>query len=102
MTFVRQFIRDNGCSVVFDPFCFSVKDYLTHRIILKYHSTGNLCPIKKQYPIPQAFLVGQNTWTNDLDIREVKFCSLLYLVIVLLVMKRSLLLFVMLVNLANM
>ncbi|GJT21831.1 ribonuclease H-like domain-containing protein [Tanacetum coccineum] len=31
LIFVRQFVRDNSCTVEFDPFGFSVKDFITRR-----------------------------------------------------------------------
>ncbi|WVZ96184.1 hypothetical protein U9M48_041853, partial [Paspalum notatum var. saurae] len=39
---VRQFTRDNSCSVEFDPFGFSVKDLQTRREILRCASSGDL------------------------------------------------------------
>lgn len=31
---IRQFVCDNYCTVEFDPFGFSVKDFQTHRVLL--------------------------------------------------------------------
>ncbi|XP_071727210.1 uncharacterized protein [Rutidosis leptorrhynchoides] len=42
---VRRFTRDNKVSVTFDEFGFSVKDYLTHRLLLRCDNTGDLYPI---------------------------------------------------------
>ncbi|GJX88242.1 putative nucleotidyltransferase, ribonuclease H [Tanacetum coccineum] len=36
---VRQFVRDNSCTVEFDPFGFSVKDFITRRVLLRCDST---------------------------------------------------------------
>ena len=112
-------VRDNGCFIEFNPFVFSVKDYLTHHILFKCDSTGDFNYVTKPSPISHNFLVSQNMWhqrlgrpgsevlrslifsSSDLDIREVKCYGLLFLVILFLVIKRSLLLFVMLFNLAN-
>ncbi|GJQ96400.1 ribonuclease H-like domain-containing protein [Tanacetum coccineum] len=38
---VRQFVRDNSCTVEFDPFGFSVKDFITRRVLLRCDSTGS-------------------------------------------------------------
>jgi len=39
---VRQFTRDNSCSIEFDAFGFSVKDLSTRRVILRCNSDGDL------------------------------------------------------------
>ncbi|KAK1684062.1 hypothetical protein QYE76_044910 [Lolium multiflorum] len=39
---IRQFTRDNYCSVEFDAFGFSVKDLKTRRVILRCNSDGDL------------------------------------------------------------
>ncbi|GJT44449.1 ribonuclease H-like domain-containing protein [Tanacetum coccineum] len=41
---VRQFTRDNKCSIDFDEYGFSVKDYWTRRLLLRCNSTGDLYP----------------------------------------------------------
>nr|GEV34340.1 ribonuclease H-like domain-containing protein [Tanacetum cinerariifolium] len=38
---VRQFVRDNSCTVEFDPFGFSVKDFITRWVLLCCDSTGS-------------------------------------------------------------
>ncbi|GJZ96554.1 ribonuclease H-like domain-containing protein [Tanacetum coccineum] len=68
---VRQFVRDNKCTIEFDEFGFSVKDYWTRQILLRCDSMGDLYPVTS-LSYPQAFLVGQQTNTNDLVILEVK------------------------------
>ena len=45
---VRQFTKDNNCTIEFDAFGFSVKDFPTRREILCCNSTGDL------YTIPPA------------------------------------------------
>ncbi|GJY30798.1 ribonuclease H-like domain-containing protein [Tanacetum coccineum] len=62
---VRQFIRDNKCTIEFDEFGFSVKDYSTRQILLQCDSTGDLYPVTS-LSYPQAFLVGQQTWHQRL------------------------------------
>ncbi|GJR64415.1 hypothetical protein Tco_0010480 [Tanacetum coccineum] len=57
---VRQFVRDNKCTIEFDEFGFSVKDYWTRQILLRCDSTGDLYPVTS-LSYPQAFLVGQQT-----------------------------------------
>ncbi|GKA88036.1 hypothetical protein Tco_0809800 [Tanacetum coccineum] len=34
LIYVRQFVRDNNCTIEFDAFGFSVKDFMTHRVLL--------------------------------------------------------------------
>ncbi|GKE62387.1 hypothetical protein Tco_1512754 [Tanacetum coccineum] len=50
----------------FDPFVFSVKDFQTHRLMLRCDSTGPLFPVTKPSPIPQVYLTGQYTWHQHL------------------------------------
>ncbi|GKD82044.1 ribonuclease H-like domain-containing protein, partial [Tanacetum coccineum] len=64
---VRQFTRDNKCSVEFDEFGFSVKDFLTHHILLRCDSSGDLYPVIKPSPIPSALLsISPSTWHQHL------------------------------------
>nr|GEW53933.1 ribonuclease H-like domain-containing protein [Tanacetum cinerariifolium] len=63
---VRQFVRDNSCTVEFDPFGFSMKDFITRRVLLRYDSTGDLYPLMKPSTIPHAFLTSQYTWHQRL------------------------------------
>nr|GEV32508.1 putative reverse transcriptase domain-containing protein [Tanacetum cinerariifolium] len=57
LLYVRQFVRDNNCTIEFDAFGFSVKDFLTHRVLLRCDSTGGLYPVTAPSPIPHAFLL---------------------------------------------
>ncbi|GJU18914.1 ribonuclease H-like domain-containing protein [Tanacetum coccineum] len=50
----------------FDPFVFSVKDFQTHRLLLRCDSTRPLYPIMKPSPIPQVYLTSQYTWHQHL------------------------------------
>ncbi|XP_042756670.2 LOW QUALITY PROTEIN: retrovirus-related Pol polyprotein from transposon RE1 [Lactuca sativa] len=62
---VRQFTRDNKCSIEFDKFGFSVKDFLTKRTLLRCDSTGDLYPVTK--PSPQVFLsLSSSLWHQRL------------------------------------
>ncbi|GJZ81330.1 hypothetical protein Tco_0646324 [Tanacetum coccineum] len=61
LIYVRQFVRDNNCTIEFDAFGFSVKDFLTRRVLLRCDSTGDLYPVTAPSPIPHAFLVSQHT-----------------------------------------
>nr|GFB84330.1 ribonuclease H-like domain-containing protein [Tanacetum cinerariifolium] len=63
---VRQFVRDNYCIVEFDPFGFSVKDFITRRVLPRCDSTGDLNPVSKPSTIPHAFLTSQYTWHQRL------------------------------------
>ncbi|GJS17193.1 ribonuclease H-like domain-containing protein [Tanacetum coccineum] len=63
---IRQFVRDNNCTIKFDAFGFSVKYFLTRRVLLRCDSTGDLYPVTAPSPIPHAFLVSQHTWHQRL------------------------------------
>ncbi|GJX38338.1 hypothetical protein Tco_0251641 [Tanacetum coccineum] len=58
LIFVRQFVLDNDCTLEFDSFGFSVKDFMTRRVLLRCDSTKDLYPITTPSPIPHAFLVS--------------------------------------------
>ncbi|GKD30860.1 ribonuclease H-like domain-containing protein, partial [Tanacetum coccineum] len=66
MISVRQFVRDNSCTVEFDLFGFSVKDFITRRVLLRCDSTSELYPVTKPSTIPHAFLTSQYTWHQRL------------------------------------
>ncbi|GKB58348.1 ribonuclease H-like domain-containing protein [Tanacetum coccineum] len=63
---VGQFVRDNNCTIEFDVFGFSVKDFMTRRVLLRCDSTGDLYPVTPPSPIPHVFLVSQHTWHQRL------------------------------------
>nr|GEV65856.1 ribonuclease H-like domain-containing protein [Tanacetum cinerariifolium] len=66
LIYVRQFVRDSNCTIEFDAFGFSVKDFMTRRVLLRCDSTGDLYWVTHPSPIPRAFLVGQHTWHQHL------------------------------------
>ncbi|GJY50492.1 ribonuclease H-like domain-containing protein [Tanacetum coccineum] len=66
LIYVLQFVRDNNCTIEFDAFSFSVKDFLTRRVLLRRDSTGDLYPVTAPSHIPHAFLVSQYTWHQRL------------------------------------
>ncbi|GJV36509.1 hypothetical protein Tco_1408986 [Tanacetum coccineum] len=62
----------------FDAFGFSVKDFLTHRVLLRCDSTEDLYPVTKPSNIPQVFLTSQYTWQQHLGHpRSVVLCRVL-------------------------
>ncbi|XP_071695713.1 uncharacterized protein [Rutidosis leptorrhynchoides] len=65
---VRKFTRDNKVSVSFDEFGFSVKDYLTRRLLLRCDSTGDLYPLTAQpsTTTPQTLLATPSIWHQRL------------------------------------
>nr|GEV40177.1 ribonuclease H-like domain-containing protein [Tanacetum cinerariifolium] len=63
---VRQFVRDNNCTIEFDAFGFSIKDFMTRRVLLRYDSTRDLYPVTAPSPIPHVFLVSEHTWHQHL------------------------------------
>nr|GEU74393.1 ribonuclease H-like domain-containing protein [Tanacetum cinerariifolium] len=60
------YVRDNNCTIEFDAFGFSVKDFLRRRVLLQCDSTGDLYPVTTPSSIPHAFLVSQHTWHQRL------------------------------------
>ncbi|GJT99105.1 ribonuclease H-like domain-containing protein [Tanacetum coccineum] len=66
LIYVRQFVCDNNCTIEFDAFGFSVKDFMTRRVLLRCDSTGDLYPFTAPSLIPHAFLVSQHTWHQRL------------------------------------
>nr|GEW73571.1 ribonuclease H-like domain-containing protein [Tanacetum cinerariifolium] len=66
LIFVRQFVRDNNCTIEFDAFGFSVKDFMTRRVLIRCDSTGDLYPVTHPFPIPRAFLASQHMWHQRL------------------------------------
>ncbi|GJU74387.1 hybrid signal transduction histidine kinase M [Tanacetum coccineum] len=66
---VRQFTRDNNCTIEFDAFGFSVKDFLTRHILLRCDSSGDLYPVTKPSTVPAAFVsTSSSTWHQRLVI----------------------------------
>nr|GEU62586.1 ribonuclease H-like domain-containing protein [Tanacetum cinerariifolium] len=61
-----SFVCDNNCTIAFDAFGFSVKDFMTRRVLLRCDSTGDLYPVTHRSPIPRAFLVSQHMWHQRL------------------------------------
>nr|GEV75453.1 ribonuclease H-like domain-containing protein [Tanacetum cinerariifolium] len=59
-----NFVRDNHCTIKFDASGFSVKDFMTRRVLLRCDSTSDLYPVTKHFPIPHVFLTGQYTWNQ--------------------------------------
>jgi hypothetical protein len=51
---VRQFTRDNNCSIEFDASGFSVKDPLTRCVLLRCNSSGDLYTISPSFPSTAA------------------------------------------------
>ncbi|GJT68338.1 putative reverse transcriptase domain-containing protein [Tanacetum coccineum] len=67
LIFVRQFTKDNNCTIEFDAFDFSVKDFLTRHILLRCDSSGDLYPVTKPSTIPAAFVsTSSSTWHQRL------------------------------------
>ncbi|GJU96238.1 ribonuclease H-like domain-containing protein [Tanacetum coccineum] len=67
LIYVPQFTRDNKFTVEFDEFGFSVKDILTHHILLRFDSSGDLYPVTKPSQVPSALLSGiPATWHQRL------------------------------------
>ncbi|GKF23678.1 ribonuclease H-like domain-containing protein, partial [Tanacetum coccineum] len=56
------FVRDNNCTIEFDAFGFSIKDFITRRALLRCDSTEDFYPIMQPSTIPHDFLTSQYTW----------------------------------------
>nr|GFA70510.1 ribonuclease H-like domain-containing protein [Tanacetum cinerariifolium] len=56
LIYVRQFVRDNNCTIEFDAFDFSVKDFMTRQVLLRCDSMGDLYPVTTPSLIPHVFL----------------------------------------------
>nr|GEY45253.1 RNA-directed DNA polymerase, eukaryota [Tanacetum cinerariifolium] len=65
LIYARQFFRDNNCTVEFDAFGFSIKDFMTRRVLLQCDSTGYLYPITKPSIITHDFLT-----IHQLDVKN--------------------------------
>ncbi|GJY99222.1 ribonuclease H-like domain-containing protein, partial [Tanacetum coccineum] len=61
-----QFVRDNNCTIEFDAFGFSIKYFMTRRVLLRCYSTGDLYPVTSPSLIPHAFFVSQHMWHQRL------------------------------------
>ncbi|GJV16617.1 ribonuclease H-like domain-containing protein [Tanacetum coccineum] len=61
---VGQFTRDNNCTIEFDAFGFSMKDYLTRHILLQCDSSGDLYPDTRASTLPNYFSLDKcsSTW----------------------------------------
>ncbi|GKC35181.1 hypothetical protein Tco_1047565 [Tanacetum coccineum] len=58
---------DNNCTIEFDAFGFSVKDFLTRHVLLRCDSSGNLSPVTKPSIVPAAFVsTSSSTWHQRL------------------------------------
>ncbi|GKC88073.1 ribonuclease H-like domain-containing protein [Tanacetum coccineum] len=67
LIFVRQFTKDNNCTVEFDAFGFFVKDFLTRHILLRCDSSRDLYPVTQPSLTPHALLsVSPSTWHQRL------------------------------------
>ncbi|GJT02373.1 ribonuclease H-like domain-containing protein [Tanacetum coccineum] len=68
LIYVRQFTRDNNCTVEFDAFGFSIKDFLTRHILFRCDSSEDLYPVTSPSPTPYALLsVSPSTWYQRLE-----------------------------------
>ncbi|GJU99177.1 ribonuclease H-like domain-containing protein, partial [Tanacetum coccineum] len=64
---VCQFTRDNNCTIDIDAFGFSMKDFLTCRILLQCDNSGDLYPVTKSSNLPVAFVsTSSSTWHQRL------------------------------------
>jgi hypothetical protein len=64
---VRQFTRDNNCSIEFDALSFSVKDIPTRRVMLRCNSAGDLYTIPAAPPTPDASIaISTDLWHHRL------------------------------------
>lgn len=72
LIYVCQFTHYNKCSIKFDAFGLSVKDYQTHQILLRCDSRSDLYPVTA--PSPQVLLsVSSSTWHQRLGYPALKY-----------------------------
>ncbi|GJY67352.1 ankyrin repeat-containing domain, PGG domain protein [Tanacetum coccineum] len=96
----RALQRVNKCTIEFDEFGFPVKDFFTRHIILRCDSFGDLYPVTTPSPIPSAMLsISLSTWHQRLGHPGEEVLRSLASSNTFLVIKRSLIIFAMLVNL---
>nr|GEZ09500.1 ribonuclease H-like domain-containing protein [Tanacetum cinerariifolium] len=76
---IRQFVRDNSCTIEFDPFGFSVNDFITRRVLLRCDSMGDLYPVTKPSTIPHAFLTNLGALNYFLGISVTRDSSCMFL-----------------------
>ncbi|GJY87405.1 ribonuclease H-like domain-containing protein, partial [Tanacetum coccineum] len=65
---VRQFTRDNKCSIEFDEFGFFLKDYWTRQLLLRCNSSEDLYPFRSSNTTTPTALVSstQSMWHRRL------------------------------------
>ncbi|GJW68836.1 ribonuclease H-like domain-containing protein [Tanacetum coccineum] len=95
---IHQLVRNNNCTIEFDAFGFSVKDFLMRRVLLRCDSSRDLYPVTTLSLIPHASLSVSIHGINVLDISEVKCYVVLCPINSFRVIKRNLPCFVMLVS----
>nr|GEU98561.1 hypothetical protein [Tanacetum cinerariifolium] len=61
-----SFIRNNSYTIEFEAFGFSVKDFLTRRVLLRCDSTGDLYPVTKSSLIPHDFLTESSNIISNI------------------------------------
>nr|GEU78766.1 ribonuclease H-like domain-containing protein [Tanacetum cinerariifolium] len=67
LIYVRQFTRDNNCTIEFDAFGFSVKNFLTRHILLGCHSLGDLYPVTQPSSLLSVMMsLSYSTWHQRL------------------------------------
>nr|GEX10514.1 hypothetical protein [Tanacetum cinerariifolium] len=73
----KSTLTDDNCTVEFDAFGFSVKYFLTHHILLRCDSSGDLYPVTSPSPTTHVLLsVSPNTWHQCLGhLDEDVLCS---------------------------
>ncbi|GJW81024.1 ribonuclease H-like domain-containing protein [Tanacetum coccineum] len=69
---VRQFVWDNNCTVEFNAFGFSVKDFMTRRCFSNVIARGTFTRSHSPLQFLMHFLPISIRGTTDLDIHEVK------------------------------
>jgi len=64
---VRQFTKDNNCTIEFDAFGFSVKDIPTSRVILRCNSSDSLYTVPTIPATPHASIaISTSLWHQRL------------------------------------
>nr|GEY03117.1 ERAD-associated E3 ubiquitin-protein ligase component HRD3A-like [Tanacetum cinerariifolium] len=86
LIYVRQFVCDNHCTIEFDSFGFSVKDFLTRWVLLRCDSTGGSLPGHCSISYPacvslESTYVASTTWASgksDVLFKFMLFCKFVH------------------------
>ncbi|GJW16018.1 ribonuclease H-like domain-containing protein [Tanacetum coccineum] len=77
LIFVRQFTRDNNCTIEFDAFGFSMKDYLTRHILLRCDGSSDLYPVTRVQQLSSHCLFSRQVPPRGINASNIRMSKLL-------------------------